>query len=60
VGAGAVVIRDVLPHAMMVGNPARRIGWMCLCGGKLDRRLRCACGRAYRRLGKAGLTGPSE
>jgi acetyltransferase-like isoleucine patch superfamily enzyme len=58
VGAGAVVIRDVLPHAMVVGNPARRIGWMCVCGGKLDGRLRCACGRAYRRLGKgkAGLT----
>jgi UDP-2-acetamido-3-amino-2,3-dideoxy-glucuronate N-acetyltransferase len=57
VGAGSVVIRDVLPHAMVVGNPARRIGWMCVCGGKLDRRLRCpACSRAYRRLAKgAGL-----
>jgi acetyltransferase-like isoleucine patch superfamily enzyme len=57
VGAGSVVIRDVLPHALMVGNPARRIGWMCVCGGKLDRRLRCsACSRAYRRLAKgAGL-----
>jgi hypothetical protein len=29
---------------------------MCLCGGRLDPRLRCACGRTYRRNGKAGLT----
>jgi acetyltransferase-like isoleucine patch superfamily enzyme len=55
VGAGAVVIRDVLAHAMVAGNPARRIGWMCVCGGRLDRRLRCACGRVFRRDGRAGL-----
>ena len=55
-GAGAVVIRDVPPHAMVAGNPARRIGWMCACGGKLSAALACACGRRYRREGD-GLTG---
>lgn len=32
VGAGAVVVRSVGPHEVVVGNPARRIGWTCCCG----------------------------
>jgi acetyltransferase-like isoleucine patch superfamily enzyme len=47
VGAGSVVIRDVPAHAIVAGNPARRIGWMCACGEKLDRTFACKCGRKY-------------
>jgi len=32
IGAGSVVIQDVLDHALMVGNPARLVGWVCRCG----------------------------
>lgn len=35
IGAGAVVTTDVLPYALMVGVPARRVGWMCQCGERL-------------------------
>jgi UDP-2-acetamido-3-amino-2,3-dideoxy-glucuronate N-acetyltransferase len=35
IGAGSVVAKDVPAHALMVGVPARRIGWMCQCGERL-------------------------
>ena len=35
VGAGAIVTHDVPAHALVVGNPARQIGWVCVCGERL-------------------------
>jgi UDP-2-acetamido-3-amino-2,3-dideoxy-glucuronate N-acetyltransferase len=35
VGAGAVVTRTVQDHALVAGNPARRLGWVCGCGRRL-------------------------
>jgi acetyltransferase-like isoleucine patch superfamily enzyme len=60
VAAGAVVTADVPPQALVLGNPARRVGWVCHCGHRLelsDGRADCrACGRAYE-TGEEGLLG---
>jgi UDP-2-acetamido-3-amino-2,3-dideoxy-glucuronate N-acetyltransferase len=57
VGAGAVVTGDVPAYALMVGVPARRIGWMCRCGVRLELAGGTAtcgsCGTRYRE--EAGL-----
>lgn len=48
IGAGAVVIADVPDHALVIGNPARQIGWACRCGHTLAEELSCSsCGRRY-------------
>ncbi len=46
IGAAAVVTRDVAAYALVVGSPAREIGWVCRCGGRVaDGARDCArCG----------------
>ena len=52
VGAGAVVLQDVPDHGLVVGHPARQIGWVCRCGQKLTEELSCPdCGLTYATTG---------
>jgi UDP-2-acetamido-3-amino-2,3-dideoxy-glucuronate N-acetyltransferase len=61
VAAGAVVTRDVAPHAVMAGVPARRAGWICQCGGRIGRRPRQRCADCQRvATGDATLTPVKE
>ncbi len=47
IAAGAVVTKDVEDHALMAGVPARRIGWVCDCGKRLNENLECECGKTF-------------
>ncbi len=51
VAAGAVVTKDVPAHALVAGVPAKQIGWVCDCGRRLDRAMRCGHdGKAFPEL----------
>ncbi len=52
VAAGAVVTKDVPDHALWMGVPGKRVGWMCRCGvrlgGKVRKVLTCGeCGERF-------------
>ena len=47
VAAGAVVHKDVPAYGLVGGNPARQVGWACVCGQTLDADHVCPCGRTY-------------
>ena len=50
IGAGAVVNKTVPDHALVVGNPAKQIGWACECGERLTEDLEClACENQYKK-----------
>ena len=51
VGAGAVVTKDVLPYALVVGNPSKQIGWMSEYGHRLhfDENGFATCGESEER-----------
>lgn len=60
VGAGAVVTKDVPDYALVVGNPAKQIGWMCECGERLPAISGVAtvcqsCERSYQLTGETEL-----
>ncbi len=53
VAAGAVIADDVPDYALMVGVPARQMGWVCECGLRLSfkqNEAACECGREYRQI----------
>lgn len=52
IGAGALVTKDLPDHGLAVGNPARRIGYVCMCGVRLksagpDRYICPVCHRSF-------------
>jgi len=55
IAAGAVVAEPVPPHALIVGVPGRRVGWVSRGGHKLDDALTCPETGETHRLGPNGL-----
>ena len=48
IAAGAVVTKDVEDYALLVGVPAKKMGWVCECGSVLKKDLKCnKCGREF-------------
>ncbi|MBO3462940.1 N-acetyltransferase [Aetokthonos hydrillicola CCALA 1050] len=56
IGAGSTVTKDVPDYALVYGNPAKRAGWMCECGARLENFTTTtvckACDRKYQYNGE--------
>ncbi|MDD3127256.1 MAG: N-acetyltransferase [Candidatus Izemoplasmatales bacterium] len=49
IASGAVVTKDVPNYALFAGVPAKKIGWVCECGARLNETLKCnVCNRLYK------------
>lgn len=54
IAAGATVTKNVKPHALMMGTPARQVGFVCHCGAKIpnvDSHTCSQCGNAITEIG---------
>jgi UDP-2-acetamido-3-amino-2,3-dideoxy-glucuronate N-acetyltransferase len=64
IGSGSIVTRDVPPHALVFGSPARQVGWVCFCGKRLldlDKNLlECPDSCTKFHLSSEGLINPVE
>ena len=61
VAAGAVVTHDVPAHGLVVGSPARQVGWACTCGVVLSESLECPdCGRCFRLVNEDAGLAPTD
>lgn len=57
VGSGAVVTKNVPDYTLVVGNPAKKLGYVCECGERIhagaDMEYACSrCGKKYRMIGE--------
>ena len=55
VGAGSVVTKDIPDFTLTYGNPAKVVGFLCVCTKKLkfaDKKITCTCGRNFIKKGK--------
>lgn len=43
IGSGSVVTKDIPDYALVIGNPARQIGWVCECGNRLVGNIKYKC-----------------
>ncbi len=44
IAAGSTVTRNVPPHALMIGTPAKQVGVVCRCGQKIEGSAKTPCG----------------
>jgi len=55
IGAGAVVTKNIRDHELVVGNPAKHIGWVSRVGEKLNSNLECPVSKEKYELTQSGL-----